>query len=62
MSSGVFACVQVVWVCQQQPCSQLAGLIDRCGLRVSLHINPPQVTLCFTLCCSLRLRMFSQYP
>ncbi|KAI3426406.1 hypothetical protein D9Q98_008776 [Chlorella vulgaris] len=34
--------IEVVWVCQQQPCSQLAGLIDRCGLRVSLHINPPQ--------------------
>ena len=35
--------VEVHWVCQQEPSSQLQALADTCSLRISLHINPPQV-------------------
>ncbi|KAL4448235.1 hypothetical protein ABPG75_005454 [Micractinium tetrahymenae] len=37
--------VEVHWVCQQEPPEQLAALIRGSGLRICLHISPPQADI-----------------
>ncbi len=44
--------LHITWVCQTQPTAALVPTLLASGLRIHLHVNPPQV--CGDLCC-LRL-------
>ena len=36
--------LHITWVCQTQPTAALVPALVASGLRIHLHVNPPQVT------------------
>ena len=45
--------LHITWVCQTQPTAALVPALLASGLRIHLHVNPPQVSARSVPCCAV---------